>query len=288
VVRILCVDDEADIREDIAYELIEAGYEVNEAGFGQEALSTVQKVKPDLVLCDVSMPVMDGRQFLSEFREKFPNLCDVPFVFLSALSNPKDMIVGKKLGADDYILKPVDYGVLLATIESRLEQVGRMKVNHEKNMVKLYQTFDPKLSTPKRAKKEITAITVANSEIDFSEFRRAFESRGHTVVSLDSGKTFLDVFPAMAIDLMIISFDTVDLQGSMVLHYLRQTRLPNFPVVLVVPAQQKFPHIQDHIQGFDDCVTWPMEITGFIGKMETLAWRPKAGTGPSPRQGLAG
>jgi len=294
--RILCVEDEIEIRLDIAFELSEAGYEVDQAENGKEALEFIKKAKPDLILCDLTMPVMDGRQFLGEFRERFPNLCNTPFVFLSALSNPKDIIVGKKLGADDYILKPVDYGVLLATIESRLDQVERMKANHERQMVKLYQTFGPGApqanegnSLPaEETKKGITAITVTNNEIDFSTFHQAFRSRGHTVVSLASGQTFLEVLPALSIDLCLISFDTDDLQGSMVLHYMRETPPVDFPVVLVIPSQHKFPHIQDHIQGFDDCITWPLEVISFTEKMESLVRGRKTSLAPAPRQGVAG
>jgi DNA-binding response OmpR family regulator len=292
VARILCVEDESDIREDIAFELIEAGHDVNEASNGQEALDSIKNVKPDLILCDLSMPVMDGRQFLGEFREKFPRLCNTPFVFLSALSNPKDIIVGKKLGADDYILKPVDYGVLLATIESRLEQVQRIKTSHERELVRLYQTFSPGavLETGGKSslKKEITAITVTNSDIDFSTFQHAFKSRGHTVVSMDSGKTFLEFLPALSIDLCFLSYNTADLQGSMVLHYMREVRALDFPVVLVVPSQQNLPHIQDHVLGFDDSVIWPQEVHGFVEKMESLTWGNKAIAAPMPRQELAG
>ena len=104
----------------------------------------------------------------------------------------------------------------------------------------------------------------------------------------DLRKTFLEFLPALSIDLCFLSYDTADLQGSMVLHYMRGTPSLDFPVVLVVPSQQNLPHIQDHVLGFDDSVIWPQEVHGFVEKMESLAWGRKASAAPAPRQGMAG
>lgn|GEM_PF-662408 len=124
--KILCVEDEVGLRSDIVEELQDAGYETLESDNGEEGLKTILEDRPDLVLCDITMPGMSGHQLLTTLRENHPQFSTVPFLFLSALADRNDIVVGKDLGADDYLTKPVDYDILLATVRSRLEQVERM------------------------------------------------------------------------------------------------------------------------------------------------------------------
>ncbi len=124
---ILCVEDEDRLRRDIADELIEAGYDVIEAGDGREALERLEKALPDLILCDISMPGLNGYDVLKTVQEKDSRYAEIPFVFLSALADPRQVVDGKRLGADDYLVKPIDYDLLLATVEARLRQVARIR-----------------------------------------------------------------------------------------------------------------------------------------------------------------
>lgn len=124
---ILCIEDEAQLRHDIRDELIEAGYQVVEAGDGSEALAILENQRPDLVLCDISMPGLDGYGVLEELRRNEQEHAEIPFLFLSALGDPRHIVDGKRLGADDYLVKPIDYDLLLATIEARLRQIGRIR-----------------------------------------------------------------------------------------------------------------------------------------------------------------
>lgn len=124
---ILCVDDDLCARADVAEELAAAGHEVTEAGNGAEALVALQDRKPDLILCDITMPVMGGYDLLRVVREKRPDLNDVPFIFLSGLGERAEIIRSKHIGADDFLTKPVDYEHLLATVKARLTQIERMR-----------------------------------------------------------------------------------------------------------------------------------------------------------------
>ncbi|ERS91747.1 response regulator [Halomonas sp. PBN3] len=130
---ILCAEDQEDLRIDICEELREAGYAVLEAGDGEATLQQMDASSPDLILCDINMPGLNGYDVLAAVRERRPHLADTPFIFLTALSDPRDVVDGKRLGADDYLVKPIDYDLLLATVEARLRQVRRMrtKSNHE-------------------------------------------------------------------------------------------------------------------------------------------------------------
>ena len=124
---VLCVEDEETLRRDIADELTEAGYVVVEASNGREALDLLSGTRPDLILCDVSMPGINGYQMLMAVQAKGSDYIDIPFVFLSALGDPREIVEGKRLGADDYLVKPIDYDLLLATVHARLRQVARIR-----------------------------------------------------------------------------------------------------------------------------------------------------------------
>ncbi|GAB4226039.1 MAG: hypothetical protein Kow0032_02860 [Methyloligellaceae bacterium] len=127
VYKILCIEDEADLREDIAEELGDAGYRVLQAADGQEGLQMMLDHRPDLVLSDITMPRMDGHTLLTTVRRDHPKLGAVPFIFVSALSDHQDLIDGLKIGADDYLTKPVDYDLLLAKVDTALQRVERIK-----------------------------------------------------------------------------------------------------------------------------------------------------------------
>lgn len=124
---ILCIEDETDLRRDIVDELSEAGYGVVEARNGEEALQRLDATRPDLILCDISMPGLNGFDVLLAVQAKGADYAGIPFVFLSALADPREVVAGKRLGADDYLVKPVDYDLLLATVEARLRHVARIQ-----------------------------------------------------------------------------------------------------------------------------------------------------------------
>ncbi|NLA89271.1 MAG: response regulator [Alcaligenaceae bacterium] len=124
---ILWIEDEQDLREILTQELLDAGYRVIEAVNGQDALNQLKICRPDLILCDIAMPVMDGYTLLHLVRETMHSLSDVPFVFLSAQDGSHQIIQGKYAGADDYLVKPVNFDLMLATIAARLRQVQRVR-----------------------------------------------------------------------------------------------------------------------------------------------------------------
>ena len=139
--RILCIEDEVDIRHVLVEELSDLGYDTIEAGDGEAGLDAIVQQRPDLVLCDISMPKMNGHVLLEELRSKHPDLADLPFIFLSALADREHVLAGKRLGVDDYLTKPIDFELLSATIDARLSQVTRMKARKESQMIKLYKAM---------------------------------------------------------------------------------------------------------------------------------------------------
>lgn len=121
--RILIVDDEADIREFIRYNLTREGYEIHTACNGEEALRVAEQVRPHLILLDMMMPVMDGRQTCAAIR-RHPTLHDTMIVFLSAVREEECQVESYSAGADDYITKPVSMRVLCGRINAIMKRLG--------------------------------------------------------------------------------------------------------------------------------------------------------------------
>lgn len=119
--KILIVEDEEPIRELLRMELETEGFIVDVAANGAEGIDKVKSFRPDLIVCDVMMPVMDGftmQEKLSQ-DEKFK---DIPLIFLTAKSDKKDIRFGKSIGAEDYITKPFELEDLLVSINAKLKK----------------------------------------------------------------------------------------------------------------------------------------------------------------------
>jgi len=120
--RILLVDDENDILEFVRYNLVREGYEVFTATDGAEAIAKALECRPHLILLDMMMPVMDGRQTCSAIRSH-PELKDTLVAFLTALGADEQQVEGFGLGADDYITKPIRMNILMSRIQALLKRL---------------------------------------------------------------------------------------------------------------------------------------------------------------------
>lgn len=119
--KILLIEDNTDIRETTADILEVAGYELYKASNGKTGVEIALREKPDLIICDIMMPVMDGYGVL-HLLSRNEELSRVPFIFLTAKSERSDLRKGMALGADDYITKPFDVTELLVAIEMRIKK----------------------------------------------------------------------------------------------------------------------------------------------------------------------
>jgi len=118
---ILLIEDNDDIRENTAEILELTGYSVLTAENGKVGVEKALTSRPDLVICDIMMPVLDGYGVLHIFN-KNPQLAGIPFIFLTAKTERNDFRRGMELGADDYLTKPFDESELLSAIEGRLNR----------------------------------------------------------------------------------------------------------------------------------------------------------------------
>jgi two-component system alkaline phosphatase synthesis response regulator PhoP len=124
MVKILVAEDERDIRELIAFTLRFAGFEVELASNGAEAVEKAQATIPDLILMDVRMPRMTGYQACEALKEN-PATRDIPVVFLSAKGQESEIQEGLEVGAMEYILKPFAPDELTAQVHRILQEIGK-------------------------------------------------------------------------------------------------------------------------------------------------------------------
>jgi len=118
--QILVVDDDRHIREVVQFALEKAGFEVVEAGDGQQALALFKKHAPALVVLDITMPEMDGLAVCREIRKS----SDAPILFLSSRTDEVDRVVGLEIGGDDYVSKPFSPRELVARVQAILKRTS--------------------------------------------------------------------------------------------------------------------------------------------------------------------
>ncbi len=119
--KILVIEDNKDVRENTSEILELAGYKVSMAANGKEGVTKATTEKPDLIICDIMMPELDGYGVL-HMLNKNPQTNHIPFIFLTAKTERSDMRKGMEMGADDYLTKPFDDLELLNAVESRLKK----------------------------------------------------------------------------------------------------------------------------------------------------------------------
>ncbi len=126
--RLLCIEDDTETATLIAEELLDRGFAVDIAYSGQDGLAVILRNQPDLVLSDISMPGMSGFEVLERLVRLAPRFEAMPFIFLTALADRDNELRGRRLGADDYVTKPIDFDVLEAIIKTRLSRGVRSEL----------------------------------------------------------------------------------------------------------------------------------------------------------------
>jgi two-component system sensor kinase len=152
--KILVIEDTQSIREEIKDILGFEGMEVITAKNGQEGIDRAKEYSPDLILCDVMMPIKDGYQVFNEIQHDVI-LKDTPFLFISAKATTGNIRKGMILGADDYITKPFDIDLLIKSIKSRLAKAANRKYSEKEKRETLQknisQAIPHELLTPLNA-----------------------------------------------------------------------------------------------------------------------------------------
>lgn len=178
--KILIIEDEADLRDEIVDILNYEGYKVIQAGNGYDGLSRAKNEFPDLILCDVMMPEMTGFEVLEQLKKEV-SLISVPFIFITALTERHNFRRGMVIGADDYLTKPFTRDELLGTVKTRLEISSKIENKISETFSKMEKNLKEELN---RVKNEIKSKTDNMLEIskNNSELHKKLSEKEHELM----------------------------------------------------------------------------------------------------------
>ena len=170
--KIIIIEDEPSIRENIVEIFESGGYKVHAAKNGKEGIKLIQLSKPDLIICDLIMPEMDGFEVKKKLS-KDKDIAFIPFIFLTAKADIKDFQHAMELGADDYITKPVGAKKLLELVSNRLKRIEELNSNERKEVTKNISITESEKILLKSGKTHILAvineIIIIRAAGDYSE-----------------------------------------------------------------------------------------------------------------------
>ncbi len=161
MVKIVVIEDEVDSLSEVVTWLQAEGYEVTGTRDGKLGLQTIHEEIPDLIVCDITMPEMDGHEILIEVRST-RSLNHIPFVFLAHASDRVSVRKGMNLGADDYLTKPITRAEVLSTVQSRLYKQSVQDAQAQTLINILNQTF-----SEERAQRLLKSRMIAMFSHDF-------------------------------------------------------------------------------------------------------------------------
>jgi two-component system, sensor histidine kinase and response regulator len=138
--RILCIEDDPAMRMTVRLMLEVAGYDMEEADDGKTGVELALKILPDLIICDIRMPGMDGFETLEELR-KYESTAHIPFIFLTGEDPRTHLRKGMNLGANDFLLKPVDLDDFIKAIQVRLNEAEQRKNESQRAIIELSENI---------------------------------------------------------------------------------------------------------------------------------------------------
>ncbi len=207
--QLLIVEDEQGIRETLQDILELAGYQVLTVKNGKEGYESIITNDPDLVLCDVNMPELDGFELLGAINQRLSNEIVPPFIFLTAKVEKQDIRQGMGLGADDYILKPYEYSDVLRTVRLRLDKRKKLLNNQEVTPPNLAQNSFNKLAIPCDEGLEL---------VSFDKIIKCQADRAYCIFHLAGGRKILVSKPMKEFENVLISNQFIKVHKSTIVN----------------------------------------------------------------------
>ena len=192
--KILIIDDDESFRSVIVRFLTRNGFEPLAAASGEAGLAQAKEQSPDLVLCDLEMPGMDGYSVLAALQRD-PRLTALPVIFLTGRAAPDQVRMGMNLGVDDYLTKPVNLEDLINAIQARLARVRQRQVapapEPARALIRLEDTFIVRTHTKRR----LVKIGVITHILAYGEYSWAYWEPGERAMLRKSLKQWLTELP---------------------------------------------------------------------------------------------
>ncbi len=253
--KILAIDDEERMLELISAFLENDDHEIQTATRGRDAIEKAKHFNPDLILCDVQMPDMDGYDVLKEFRSDDAFL-GLPFIFLTGLDDMKHLRQGMNLGADDYLTKPFSYADLSQAVKVRLEKHRAVTESYEAEVRQAEERAETALYTD-----EVTGL--ANQKALSEQFLSRLQALGEMAVMVcgfDQFDKLIEERPAALANVILkgaatrlrSAFDSEDN-----LYSIGRNRF-----VLLMPCGDAFPSLAQRAQMVLSKLNDPYKIMG--------------------------
>lgn len=259
---ILVVEDEAELRDMLASEIEAAGMRVITAENGVVGYEKVVTNTPDLVLCDIMMPEMNGFDFLWRVRNENHELDMMPIIFLSALGDTSDKIAALGLGVDDYITKPFEFSLLIPQIWARLNQIRRIKAARGEGLADKYS------ATPVTSAEGVSRVAaVCSRNHDHAkQVAAALEANGYSVFETMSGEDLLSALPEKVPEVVFLSYLTRDVAGFYVASRIKQITDGGLKVILI--GDPDFPITRQQLPDSYDDLIYPASAAEDIERIQ--------------------
>lgn len=197
---ILLIEDNPDIRENTAEILTLSHYNVRTAENGETGVKLAFEILPDLILCDITMPVLDGFGVFMELNKNIAT-AGIPFIFLTAKSQTGDVQKGFNLGADDYIVKPFDDKILLSIIEARIkkneiikDQLRRERSSYMTELENMLHITSHRVRKPICTFLGLMQLLELKAELSSDEVKKLLQELKANAVELDDFTKELTIF----------------------------------------------------------------------------------------------
>ncbi|MFC1555725.1 response regulator [candidate division KSB1 bacterium] len=265
---ILVVDDDRDIQNMFRFKLQKLGYDIVVANNGYEAIEKVKKFRPDLIMMDVMMPVMDGLK-ATEHLKKHKDYKDIPIIIVSAIGDIKGKAAAYKYGANDYLTKPVDIITMAARVRSILEtnrlkiQVERMKdskaiTDNLFDYQHLFERLEVELEHCRKSKKAFSLIYLDIDYLKMINTENGYKAGDHVIKSVRE-----------------IVAEEIGENGT-VINSNSDKQLVMLPVIseskVLMYAKQILKRVKEVVLPFDFSIKDNMSITGISVSIGLVTW----------------
>lgn len=171
---ILVIEDETHVRDILSELLTTEKFDVLTADNGRLGYQLAQRQRPDLILCDIMMPELDGYGVLAQLKEN-PITDEIPFIFLSAKADRLDFRVGMDLGADDYLTKPFTRDELLTAVRMRLKKQAVLAQRHHEQLLRTQSYYQQQLEQAQEHLNQVLSQDQLTGLLNQLRLRQEFE-----------------------------------------------------------------------------------------------------------------
>ena len=267
---ILIIEDDPSVRENLQDLLKAEGYIVVVASNGVHGLQLAQTQRPDLIICDIMMPELDGYGVLARLRANF-NLSTIPFIFLTAKADKPDLRQGMIMGADDYVTKPFTRTELLEAIQSQLQKQANIAHYYKSELYETMDNYNSTTSSKKFNSAGAKILIVDDERAALHMLKRNLIGMGFEVYTAENGIQALKVLRHKAPDLMVLDVGMAEMDGLEVCRQVRQWN--NLPIIVLSANDEEEQKVAALELGADDYQTKPYKLNELVARIKAALRR---------------